>query len=244
MLKNPCGVQDLREALETCTWLPPKSGWTEHYASGVQQPFYVHQATGRKQWQRPAALEPHFLSAQVSQIASASQPSTIMPSASLTPDLHLPGPSPPHRPESTDATQRLEEGPIRTSAAVRRRRAGARAAVSCPCNASDACAAAFDIKHRKDRLQAKRLRESSSDVTSKLAELDLVDVSQLVGSDSENPLEEARMGYGRRQRKLSPVKAFVAEMHALRERRPRSNSCQLSAEQSWSLCRQQMELSH
>ena len=246
---SPRGVQDLREALETCTWLPPKSGWTEHYASGWQQPFYVHQATGQKQWQRPAALEPHSTlvpAAQVSQASSLPQQAAAPPSASLRDpqELHMPVVSPPYRAEPSDATLRVEEAPIRPSAAVRRRRAGLRAAVSCPCNASDACAAAFDIKDKKDRLRAKRLRESSSDVTSKLAELDVVDVSQLEGNDCASPLKVARLGHGRLQRKLSPVKAFVAEMHALREGRLRSSSCQLPAGQAWVHSCQQVELSH
>lgn len=46
-------MQDLQEALNTCTWEPVAAGWTEYYSEG--RPFYVHQATGYKQWDRPAA---------------------------------------------------------------------------------------------------------------------------------------------------------------------------------------------
>ncbi|DBA95156.1 TPA: hypothetical protein ACH3X1_015709 [Trebouxia sp. C0004] len=44
--------QDLQKALDTCTWEPVAAGWTEYYSEG--RPYYVHQATGYKQWDRPA----------------------------------------------------------------------------------------------------------------------------------------------------------------------------------------------
>ncbi|KAL0049418.1 hypothetical protein WJX82_001832 [Trebouxia sp. C0006] len=50
-------AKDLQEALDSCAWLPVAPGWTEHIAPGYHQPFYFHQATGRKQWQRPAVVE-------------------------------------------------------------------------------------------------------------------------------------------------------------------------------------------
>jgi len=48
-------LQDLQEALNTCTWEPVAAGWAVYHAEG--RPFYVHQATGYKQWDRPAATD-------------------------------------------------------------------------------------------------------------------------------------------------------------------------------------------
>ena len=48
-------LQDLQEALDTCTWEPVAAGWAEYHAEG--RPYYVHRATGYKQWDRPAATD-------------------------------------------------------------------------------------------------------------------------------------------------------------------------------------------
>lgn len=61
-------MQDLKESLETCKWLPMAPGWTEHYTAGLQQPFYYHQATGCKQWHRPAAVQSESASTPLAQL--------------------------------------------------------------------------------------------------------------------------------------------------------------------------------
>ena len=214
-------LQDLKESLETCTWLPVAPGWTEHYTAGVQQPFYFHQATGRKQWQRPAAVEPQAAStphAQVSQAPSLSRQS--------------------YASEVSDTS--LEEVAIRSSQA-QRRQMGIRSAVSCPCNASDACAAVFDIKGQGEKRQAKRLRDD--DVSAQFAGMD-VNGSPGLLMDSASSFEAARAGQGRVLKKLSPVSLFKQDIQEAKGLR-RSNSCQLLVQKVRVPSRRQLlKLSH
>lgn len=46
-------LQDVQEALNTCVYQPLAAGWSKYFTA--HRPFYVHHATGRKQWKRPAA---------------------------------------------------------------------------------------------------------------------------------------------------------------------------------------------
>ncbi len=48
-------LQDAQEALNSCIWEPVPAGWTEH--CNASRPFYIHQATGHKQWARPSAAK-------------------------------------------------------------------------------------------------------------------------------------------------------------------------------------------
>lgn len=216
-------MQDLREALETCTWLPVAPGWTEHYTDGVSQPFYVHQATGRKQWQRPAAVEPQ-------PAVTPHVPTSMAPSLSRQS----------YTSEMSDTS--LEAVSVLSTLAVRRQ-SGLRAAVSCPCNASDACAAVFDIKRTEEQRQVKQpLEEDSADVTSKLAELDMTGGRvQLI--DSAGSFEALKAGPGRRQKKHRSV-CYKQEMPAVKKGLRRSNSCQLHIQQSKMPLRQLLEFSN
>lgn len=213
-------MQDLRESLETCAWLPVAPGWTEHYTAGVQQPFYFHQATGRKQWQRPAAVEQE---AATSQAQAPQAPSLSRQSCAS---------------EISDTS--LEEVAIRSSLS-NRRQLGIRSAVSCPCNASDACAAVFDIKCKGEKRAAKHLREES--VSSKFAELDVSgSPGQLL--DSASSFESARAGQGRLVKKLSPVSLFKQDLQEAKRGLRRSSSCQLHVQKVKMPKYQLLELSH
>ena len=65
----------------TCQWQPAPPGWTEYFAG--KWPFYVHHATGVKQWQRPMACIPpsHFMPA-------LDEPATFMQTHSPLADRH------------------------------------------------------------------------------------------------------------------------------------------------------------
>lgn len=63
--------QDLQEAFNTCTWKPVAAGWTEYHSQG--RPYYVHQATGYKQWDRPAATDVPAASIALTQTQAAHQ---------------------------------------------------------------------------------------------------------------------------------------------------------------------------
>lgn len=216
-------MQDLKESLETCTWLPVAPGWTEHYTTGVQQPFYYHQATGRKQWQRPAAVESQSVTtphAQVSQAPALSRQSCVS--------------------EVSDTS--LEEVAIRSSLALRQEM-GIRSAVSCPCNASDACAAVFDIRCKGEKRQTKRLREE--DVSSKFADMDVRgSCSPAHLMDSASSLDAARTGQGRMLKKLSPVTLFKQDIQEAKQGLRRSSSCQLHVQKVKVPRHQLLELSH
>ena len=176
-------MQDLQEALDSCTWLALAPGWTEHVVQGMHQPFYFHQATGCKQWQRPAAVETqpatpfrcHTHSPLASQgvAAQLSRPSSV--GQGVVPDRFL----------QSRTKQKRHRSPVQS-------------AVSCPCNASDACAAVFNIKCKGDQQRnAKRIRDE--DVTSRLADIniepDVTDVSNCSAIiDSASELEAARLG--------------------------------------------------
>lgn len=47
--------KDLVEGLRSCVWVPLPDGWVEHHDKKSGQPYYVHTASGKKQWDRPAA---------------------------------------------------------------------------------------------------------------------------------------------------------------------------------------------
>lgn len=64
--------QDLQEAFNTCTWEPVAAGWTEYRAEG--RPYYVYQATGYKQWERPAATNVPAVSFALNHTQAAHQP--------------------------------------------------------------------------------------------------------------------------------------------------------------------------
>ena len=214
-------MQDLKESLESCTWLPVAPGWTEHYTTGVQQPFYYHQATGRKQWHRPAAVESQSATTshpQVSQAPALSRQSCVS--------------------EVSDTS--LEEVAISRSLALRQQM-GIRSAVSCPCNASDACAAVFDIKCKGDKRQTKRLREE--EVSSKFADMD-VRGSPAHLMDSASSLDAARAGQGRLLKKLSPVSLFKQDIQEAKQGLRRSSSCQLHVQKVNAPRHQLLELSH
>ncbi|KAA6427019.1 MAG: hypothetical protein FRX49_03343 [Trebouxia sp. A1-2] len=63
--------QDLQEAFNTCTWEPVAAGWTQYHAQGW--PYYVHQATGYKQWHRPAATDVPAISFALNHTQAAHQ---------------------------------------------------------------------------------------------------------------------------------------------------------------------------
>ena len=103
-------------------------------------------------------------------------------------------------------------------------RSEARSAVSCPCNASDACAAVFDIRCREKVYHAKRTRDE--DVTSKLADLDFSEGCMAL-FDSASELEAARTGQGKvHKRKMTSTEQFKQDMRQAKEGLRRSNSCQ------------------
>lgn len=209
-----CTLQDLQEALDSCAWLPVAPGWTEHYAPGIQQPFYVHQATGRKQWLRPAAVEAQPASPFRSHLQASS---VTLASQSATPQLARP---PSYASELSDNS--LEATSMRMQ--QRLHRSEARSAVSCPCNASDACAAVFDIRCREKVYHAKRTRDE--DVTSKLADLDFSEGCMAL-FDSASELEAARTGQGKvHKRKMTSTEQFKQDMREAKEGLRRSNSCQ------------------
>lgn len=212
MLSSFCVSQDLQEALDSCAWLPVAPGWTEHIAPGYHQPFYFHQATGRKQWQRPAVVE-----------AQPASPFRVHPLSPVT----LAGVSsaaglsrpPSYASELSDHS--LENASVRTR--QQPKTAATRSAVSCPCDASDACTAVFDIRCRKEVRSAKRTRDE--DVTSKLADLD-VNEGCMALFDSASELESARGGQGKRQqRKTSSAEHLQQGVQQVKAGLRRSNSC-------------------
>ena len=212
MLSSFCVSQDLQEALDSCAWLPVAPGWTEHIAPGYHQPFYFHQATGRKQWQRPAVVE-----------AQPASPFRVHPQSPIT----LAGVSsaaglsrpPSYASELSDHS--LENASVRTR--QQPKTAATRSAVSCPCDASDACTAVFDIRCRKEVRSAKRTRDE--DVTSKLADLD-VNEGCMALFDSASELESARGGQGKRQqRKTSSAEHLQQGVQQVKAGLRRSNSC-------------------
>ncbi len=209
-----CDLQDLQGALHSCAWLPVAPGWTEHFAPGVHQPFYFHQATGRKQWQRPAAVE--------SQPASPfrTQPSVMLASQAAAPQLSRP---PSYASELSDNS--LETASIRLH--QRPNRSEARSAVSCPCDATDACTAVFDIRSKEEIHSSKRTRDE--DMTSKLAELDMNE-GCIALFDSASELEGVRTGQGK-SRKLTSTQQFKHDMQQAKEGLRRSNSCQWTPRQ-------------
>ena len=201
-------MQDLQEALDSCTWLPVAPGWTEHFAPGIQQPFYFHQATGRKQWQRPAAVETE----PTTPLRGQSQSTFSVSSQQLS------------RPSSY--TSEAPDSSLK-SAAIRmkqkRSRSQARSAVSCPCDASDACAAVFDMRNKEDQRASKRIRDE--EVTSRLADLQVQDsATQLIDSASE--LAAARAGASKFEHsKLSSSLQPEQNKQQVKESLRRSSSC-------------------
>lgn len=215
-------MQDLQEALDSCTWLPVAPGWTEHSAPGILQPFYCHQATGCKQWQRPAAVEtepttPSRCQFQ-SSVAAASQDVTAQLSRTLTFGQDV-------------FPDRLLHGRTKQ----KRNRSPARSAVSCPCDASDACAAVFDIRCKEDLRSAKRMRDE--DVTSRLADIDIKSDMRDKGTssaiiDSASELEAARFGQGKLQHgKVGNMRSRHSKEQVKGSLR-RSSSCPRTPEQT------------
>lgn len=205
-------MQDLQEALDSCTWLPVAPGWTEHFAPGIHQPFYHHQATGRKQWQRPAAVETE----PAAPLRTQSQSAVLLASQAAAPQLARPSS---YTSEVSDTS--LESFSFRRK--QKRSRLQARSAVSCPCDASDACAAVFDIRCKEDERNAKRIRDE--DVTSKLADLE-IEESAIPLFDSASELEAAQAGQGKLQSKT--IRSNVQSRQAtqqLKEGLRRSSSC-------------------
>ena len=207
-------LQDLQEALDSCAWLPVAPGWTEHFAAGLQQPFYVHQATGRKQWQRPAAVESQQ-AVSASHAAPAAVTVALQDAAS---QLDRP---------SAQATEvcRQSTDPAVDTAQQRPARSQARSAVSCPCDASGACTAVFEIRSRTDLQTAKQARDE--DVTSKLADLDIREGCMAL-FDSASELEMRKTGFGKdlRKRKLTSAQQLRHKMQRAKHGLRRSHSCQ------------------
>lgn len=216
-------MQDLQEALDSCTWLPVAPGWTEHFATGILQPFYIHQATGCKQWQRPAAVEAE----PVTPSRCHSQAAVASASQSGAAQLSKPLPS-----GQDGAPVRLLQGRTKQ----KRNRSSARSSVSCPCDASDACAAVFDIKCKEDLRSAKRMR--NEDVTSRLAEIDIKsDMTDCCTSsaiiDSASELEAARTGQGKMQnRKVGSHLHLRHNKDRVKGSLRRSSSCPWTPEQT------------
>lgn len=205
-------AKDLQEALDSCAWLPVAPGWTEHIAPGYHQPFYFHQATGRKQWQRPAVVEAQPASPF---IVHPQSPVTLAGISSAT------GLSRPSSYASELSDHSLENASVRMRQPPKM--AATRSAVSCPCDASDACTAVFDIRCRKEVRSAKRTRDE--DVTSKLADLD-VDEGCMALFDSASELESAKGGQGKRQqRKASSAEHLQQGVQQVKAGLRRSNSC-------------------
>lgn len=205
-------AKDLQEALDSCAWLPVAPGWTEHIAPGYHQPFYFHQATGRKQWQRPAVVE-----------AQPASPFRVHPQSPVTlaGNSSAAGLSRPPSYASELSDHSLE------SASVRMRQqpksAATRSAVSCPCDASDACTAVFDIRCRKEVRSAKRTRDE--DVTSKLADLD-VNEGYMALFDSASELESAKGGRSKRQQRHASSSEHLQQgVQQVKAGLRRSNSC-------------------
>lgn len=203
-------LQDLQEALDSCAWQPVAPGWTEHFAPGIQQPFYFHQATGRKQWQRPAAVEAEPTSQPLSTVTLASNSQAAASQLS--------------RPSSY--ASELSDNSLESASAVRvlrrPKRSATRSAVSCPCDASDACTAVFDIRCREEAHSSKRMRDE--DVSSKLAELD-VSAGCVALFDSASEIEAARIGQGKKlQRKVSPKAHIKQDVQRGKQKLRRSNS--------------------
>ena len=221
-------MQDLQEALDSCTWLPVAPGWTEHFAPGVHQPFYFHQATGRKQWQRPAPVETEPATSSRSQ----SQPPETLPSQDVTVQLFKPSPA------RHDA---FCDSIVQRGSRQKRNRPPGRSAVSCPCDASDACAAVFDIKCQGEqrngkRMRGERMRNGDQDVTSKLADIsidpDLREINNGIGIiDSASELEAARIGK-LQHRKLGPNVQPRHDKQQVKELLRRSSSCPWTPKQS------------
>ena len=208
MLSSCCAFQDLQEALDSCAWLPVAPGWTEHIAPGYHQPFYFHQATGRKQWQRPAVVE-----------AQPASPFRVHPQSPVTLAGVSSAAGPSYASELSDHS--LESASVRTR--QQPKTTVTRSAVSCPCDASDACTAVFDIRCRKEVRSAKRTRDE--DVTSKLADLD-VNEKCMTLFDSASELESARGGQGKRQqRKTSSAERLQQGVQQVKAGLRRSNSC-------------------
>lgn len=218
-----CVTQDLQEALDSCTWLPVAPGWTEHFAPGGHKPFYYHQATGRKQWQRPAAVETEPAT------SSRCQPQPSVPLAPQGLAAQLSSTSP----FGQDA---VPDRMVRSGSKQKRSRPLARSAVSCPCDASDACAAVFDIKCKEDRHSAKRVRDGDEDVTSRLADINIDGNLKDGGSaiiDSASELEALQTGQGKLQhRKLSPNMHPRHNKQQVKESLRRSSSCPWTPKQS------------
>lgn len=47
--------KDLEEGFRSCVWVPLPDGWKEHLDKKTEQPYYIHEGTGEKTWQRPSA---------------------------------------------------------------------------------------------------------------------------------------------------------------------------------------------
>ena len=75
--------------MNTCTWEPVPAGWTEYHSEG--RPYYVHQATGYKQWDRPAATGVPAVSFALThtQAAHQSDSGAAAPEAELPAVKHL-----------------------------------------------------------------------------------------------------------------------------------------------------------
>lgn len=212
-------MQDLQGALDSCTWLPVAPGWTEHSAPGILQPFYFHQATGRKQWQRPAAVDSEPTTPSRCQLQS----SVVLASQGVAAQLSVPSPV-------------GQEGLLHSRTKQKRSRSPARSAVSCPCDASDACAAVFDIKCKEDLRCAKRMRDE--DVTSRLA--DFAIKSDMSGSgassaiiDSASELEAARVGQSKLENmKISSNVPLRHSKEHVKGSLRRSSSCPWTPEQT------------
>ncbi|KAL3156866.1 hypothetical protein ABBQ38_001135 [Trebouxia sp. C0009 RCD-2024] len=224
-----CGHQliakDLQEALDSCTWLPVVPGWTEHFAPGVHQPFYFHQATRRKQWHRPAPVETE---PAISSRCQSQSPVTVL-SPGATAQLVKPSPV---------AQDALCDGNVQRGRRQKRNRPPARSAVSCPCDASDACAAVFDIKCQEDQRTAKRVRNGGQDVTSRLADCSIDADMRDFGSsiaiiDSASELEASRVGQGKLpHRKLGANIQARHDKQQVKEPLRRSSSCPWTPKQS------------
>lgn len=219
--RHSFAMQDLQEAMDSCTWLPVAPGWTEHSAPGILQPFYFHQATGRKQWQRPAAVE----SEPTTPSRCQSQSSVALASQAVAAQRSTPSPF-------------GQDGLLHSRTKQKRNRSPARSAVSCPCDASHACAAVFDIKCKEDLRCAKRMRDE--DVTSRLADVDIKSDMRGGGTssaiiDSASELEAARIGQGQLQnKKISTHTHFRHSKEQLKGSSSlrRSNSCPWTPEQT------------
>lgn len=118
----------------------------------------------------------------------------------------------------------------------KRNRSSARSSVSCPCDASDACAAVFDIKCKEDLRSAKRVR--NEDVTSRLADIDIKsDLTDCCTSsaiiDSASELEAARTGQGKMQhRKVGSLLHSRHNKDHVKGSLRRSSSCPWTPEQT------------